>query len=143
MKPETKAELDRVLNSYDVQLNEKQRTAEQVKQEEQQFRSGVNTLCKETIRPAMEEVGAALRQRGHDYVIKDAEKVARMHSGHMSNLILGMAIIPKDTKRIELEEEELLPHILVGLETEQRKIRFGYPNTRTNMSSAEATFLAQ
>ncbi len=127
MKPEVESELNRILNRFRDQLSETSRRIQQAKTEEQQVLTRLSRLCDETIRPAMEEVGTVLRKRGYDYEIKDARRLAELKIGHMSNLVLGMAILPEDAKRSDYSgKEDRIPHILVSANVDQRDIQFGY-----------------
>ena len=124
MKPEVGSELSALLKRYDAKLIEKSKKAEENKNEWQEFRSQVERLCKQTIRPAMEEIGATLRRSGHEYDIKEAEWLKSLRIPQISNLIMGMAIFPKSVKGSEIESYG--HYILVGLDTEEKEVQFGY-----------------
>jgi phosphoribosylformimino-5-aminoimidazole carboxamide ribonucleotide (ProFAR) isomerase len=130
LKPEVESELSALLKKYDDKLIEKSKKAEENENEERKFRSLVEKLCKQTIRPAMEEIGATLRRAGHEYDIKEAEWLTRRKIPHMSNLIMGMAIFPKNVKGSEIESYG--HQILVGLDTEEKEVQFGYWKQKKN-----------
>lgn len=123
MKQDTEAELSSILQKYDDELTANARAAEQKKIEEQKLSSDLERIRVKEIIPAMEEIGLALRKRGHDYEI--IEKAMLTKDTMFPRAIIGMTVFPKGLKRANVGKD-YGPHVLVSFQQDAGEIEFGY-----------------
>jgi len=69
VREETRARLETLMTRYEKRLTEERKRHEATRRRHDAFIGEFERLIEETIRPTMEDVGAALRRRGHDYGI--------------------------------------------------------------------------
>lgn len=73
MREETRTRLETLMTRYEKRLAEDRKRHETTRRRHDAFVGEFEQLIEDTIRPAMDEVGAALRRRGHDYEIATTE----------------------------------------------------------------------
>ncbi len=69
MREETRERLETLMARYEKRLADERKRHEANRRRHDVFVGEFERLIDDTIRPAMDEVGAALRHRGHDYEI--------------------------------------------------------------------------
>ena len=83
MREETRARLETLMTRYEKRLAEERKRHELTHRRRDAFITEFERLIADTIRPTMEDIGAALRRRGHEFEIAttqgymDAERRAR------------------------------------------------------------------
>ncbi len=125
---EIKKNLSSVLDDYDRGIGERQQAVKKTTIEEVSFVEEFKRLRAEVIRPILEEFGGELRQRGHEYEIKESES-GKDDQGRTLPAYIGMAVYPKDFKRSEFTKLGAdTPWVGFTAWTYEKKIAFGSSN---------------
>ncbi len=109
MKEETKARLDALLALYESRRTELRRKQSEASDRQDAFTTEFERVVREAVRPVMEDMGAALKQRGHDYKIV----TARAHhdsDGKLRETQITMRIFPGEIPR-SLFTSTSTPHV--------------------------------
>ena len=87
------ADLNRMLDQYDVRLRAELAREQQGKDDDAQFLAGFAALRREVVRPVLEEAGALLAQRGHGFSIVE-EEFAADAGGKVREARISFHIVP-------------------------------------------------
>jgi hypothetical protein len=98
MNKETKSQLDTLIDKYEQRLVEAKTKQEQIKSEEEAFLSEFKRLREGVIRTTMEEIGAHLKVRGHDYRISETEESVE-EEGRTQDAEITFSIFPAGIDR--------------------------------------------
>ena len=87
------ADLNRMLDQYDVRLRAELAREKQGKDNDAQFLASFAALRREVVRPVLEEAGALLAQRGHGFSIVE-EEFAADAGGKVREARISFHIVP-------------------------------------------------
>jgi len=87
------ADLNRMLDQYDVRLRAELAREQQGKDDDAQFLASFAALRREVVRPVLEEAGALLAQRGHGFSIVE-EEFAADAGGKVREARISFHIVP-------------------------------------------------
>lgn len=93
VRDETKARLEALMARYEKRLAEIRKRQELTHKRHDAFIGEFERLVDETIRPAMEDVGAVLRSRGHEYEIATTKGYTDF-DGRLHNTQITMRLYP-------------------------------------------------
>lgn len=97
---DVRKQLDAILETYDRKLKEKKEGIEKTKKEEETFLKEFKKTRSQVIRPVMEEMGRRLKERGHNYRIKEEEET-QDSEGRTKDARITMDIYPSELDPVE------------------------------------------
>jgi hypothetical protein len=93
MHRETEAQLQALLDKYDRKLIQARELEERIRAEQQAFASEFEQLAERVIHQAMDAIGSALRQRGHEHeILFRGERMDR--DGRLQDARITMRVYP-------------------------------------------------
>lgn len=98
VREETKARLDALMVRYEKRLVELHKRHELTRKQNDVFIGEFEQLIDGTIRPALEDVGAALRTHGHEYEISGTQGYTDF-GGRMRSTQITMRVYPSGIQR--------------------------------------------
>jgi hypothetical protein len=109
MREETRARLETLMARYEKRLADERKRHEATRRRHDAFVAEFERLIAETIRPAMEDVGDALRRRGHDADISTTQAYSDL-DGRPRSTQVTMRVYPAGIQR-SLFTSTSTPHI--------------------------------
>jgi hypothetical protein len=97
MEKKTKEKLDCLMRSYENKSAKDKKLQKQQRSEEDEFLCKFRKVRKKVIRPAMEEIGESLKNRGHEYRISQREET-KDRQGKTEDANIMMSIFPSGTE---------------------------------------------
>lgn len=100
--------LNAAFDKYDQKQADKKNSEDMKKSEHQTYLEHFKTLCNDIIKPAMEEIGEAIKSRGHKYSITQCEE-SKDDQGRTTCASIQIDILPdgKAIDRINLNNPHL------------------------------------
>jgi hypothetical protein len=117
VKRETKTHLEALMAKYEQKLLKTKRQEEQVSMKEEEFVSEYLRVEREVIRPGMEEMGEALKERGHDYRIDEV----RSDSGErLEDPSIKFRVFPSGIPRAMFREDNTPSVAFMGIRRDMK-----------------------
>ena len=128
MKDDAKSQLKKLLATYDERLAEVERIATAKRAADAAFPARFATLTTETIRPALQEFAAVLKDRGHDAVVREQEESSST-AGGVSLATISLRVVPKGPTPKATETSKSFVEISFMANRSERRITVSSTNT--------------
>ena len=120
---ETKSTLKELLDSYDDKIAAEEATSKDRTRGVREFEAAFAKACADTIRPAFEEFGRTLEERGHHFRVIERERYIDLE-GRIRRAAIELEIRPKTTSEDRYDAARSTPSLSVTSYPEHKQAMF-------------------